>query len=179
MKNYFRMSEFISQGFPENPSKEQKLMIWNLRDEILNPIRQEINSRIDIVDCCRGISEYNLLKKKGYKPSKTSDHFFGNIITEAGSNGEIITSKYSVGAVDFYCPRKNMDEVFRIAREMAIGLKINPGQVILETGFRGKWIHISNPKNLVYSDSFIEEMRLMKNRFLISTDNGRTYKVAA
>lgn len=179
MKNYFRISEFTAQGFPENPSAEQRLMLYNLRDGILNPIRAEISASIIIVDCCRGIAEYNTLIKKGYHPSKTSDHFWGNVITETGTDGKTITSKYSVGAVDFYCPRRPMDDVFKVVREMAINLQIKPGQVILEKGFRGKWIHISNPKNLVYADSFIEEMRIAKARFLTSSNNGKTYNLAA
>jgi hypothetical protein len=183
MKNYFPMSEFIAQGFPANPSQFELFLLKNLRDNILNPIRAEIGKPCYLSDCYRTIEKY-LSLKKSYNPSPTSDHFFGQAVptgraTDVKKFGSVFS--YSVGAVDCYFRGLNMDQVFKTVLEMARGLAIRPGQVILETnpatGF--KWIHISNHKDLVYSDRFIYDFELLKNQYLVSTNNGRTYRAAA
>lgn len=181
MKNYFTQKEFTRRGFPVKPTADQSFLLNNLRDKILNPIRHQLSRPVILTDCFRTLAKYYRLLKK-YNPSATSDHFFGQAIPTIRRKDKKRFGKYfkySVGAVDFRVPGANMREVFQVVKELEVNCLIKIGQAILEFNpkRRSSWIHISNPLSLVYSDSFIYDLSLQKERFLISEDNGKTYKI--
>ena len=84
------------------------------------------------------------------------------------------TYKFSTGAVDIVCD--DIENAFDEIMGMVNSGKITVGQVILETGKHSKWIHISNPKSLMYSLKAVHKMDLNRDMFLISTNNGKSYR---
>ena len=138
------------------------------------------------------MAKYNRLKKSGYHPSPTSDHFWAQVIpTKRSRDIKKFGPKYhfSVGAVDFVCPKQgSLVSAFNTIKAMHKRGDIEVGQCILESKYEIKngkkkllkqWIHISNPKSAVYGYIFIKDIGIQKTRFLTSDDNGRTYKVVS
>jgi len=188
MKNYFTPSEFIKKGFPNPAGPVELFLLKNLRDKILNPIRREIGRPMRITDCYRIIAKYKRMlearNKDGsrkYNPSATSDHFWGQPVPtikkrDRQKYGKIYS--FSVGAVDFYIPRVKMADVFDFVVGMEKEFKIRTGQIVLEHNPATKfsWIHISNPKEILLSDTVINDLGLSKFKYLISENNGKSYE---
>jgi len=175
MKNYFPDWEFQKKGLPKTLNTSQIIMKVNLRDKILNPIRDESKTPCNLTDCYRTMAKYIRLQKK-YNPSQTSDHFWGQSIPTKGYKRRVYGPyySYSVGAVDFQANK--LESVFENVLDLIGRKKINPGQIILEYGKRLPWIHISNPAILIYSRQFIANLAMQSNRILISHDNGKSYE---
>lgn len=169
----------------------QMYMVKNIAANILQPIRDFLSNIYDkdvsirVVSGIRFPSDHNRLKKQGFNPSETSDHLFGNIVKLRNAMKIRRYGKYfqySVGAADVipFCGAKEAWDKMRpfFVREKGIidlpEKRISIGQVILERR-RSFWLHISNPKNLIYTD-FISDMFLKTEPFLESMDNGITYK---
>lgn len=170
----------------------QMEMVSRLCSDILEPIRTYLTEQagktisIKVVSGVRFPSDNNRLKKQGYNPSETSDHLFGNIIklhnpVKIRKYGKYF--QYSVGAVDIVpaCGAKEAWDLmypYFNKKEGRVFLPNRPsfaiGQMILEKR-KTYWIHISNPKQLIYND-FITQTFLKREPFLISQDNGVTYK---
>jgi len=189
-KVYFSKSEFESRGFPKKPTTLESYLLANLMYYILNPIRIKIGMPIMLTDCYRSMAKYRDLKKRGYYPSPTSDHFWAQVIpTTRSRDVKKFGPQYhfSAGAVDFVCPRAgSLVGTFNVIRDLVNKNIIDVGQCILETKYEIKngkkkmlkqWIHISNPKSLIYTGGFIKDMGIQKTKFLTSDDNGKTYKV--
>lgn len=175
MKNYFADNEF--RRFPEDPTPIQAYLKSKLRDS-LNVIREEIGSPIIITDCFRSVARYRAMKQK-YNPSATSDHFWNQAIPVfKNSDRERFGTHFtmSAGAVDWVAPGLDMPEVFDRVLSLAVDEKIEVGQLILERGRSGYWIHMSNPRALIYRYDILKAAGAIKNRFLKSDDNGKTYK---
>jgi len=178
MKNYFKDSEF--KNFPASPTPAQFYLRENLRLH-LNCIRHHIKSPIIITDCFRTLAKYKAMKKN-YNPSATSDHFWQQVIPTARQKDRIRYGKYftySVGAVDFYTPKLDMEKVFKMVMELFHDQAIDIGQAILETGKYSQWIHLSNNRTGIYDYNFLQRIGGLKQRFLISDDNGKSYRLAA
>lgn len=174
MRSYFKRKEF--KGFPQTPTIQQSFLLANLTN-MLNMIRRKVGVPMTITSCCRDAAKYQELVDRGYHPSPTSDHFWGYVIPTLRTRDKAKygdTYKFSVGAVDFVC--KDIDNVFNTIMDMVEHDEINIGQCILEKGKNSKWIHISNPKEIVYAPGFIKKMSLEKIMFLTSNNNGKSYK---
>jgi len=168
----------------------QMHLLQNITQGILEPLRSFLSdyfnkeTKIKIVSGVRFPSDHNRLKKQGFNPSPISDHLFGNIIKLNDAPNIQKYGKYyqfSVGAVDIIpeCGAKEawdaMKQYFN-KNESSIDFpnkKIFIGQVILEKR-KSFWIHISNPKKLIFQD-FVSNVFLKKEPFLKSLDNGITY----
>ena len=169
-------------------------MLFNLTNNILEPIRKLLGDYpIYITNGVRTYQDYQNLLCNGYNPSITSDHFFGNVIKIPESFNYKITKYgkyyfYSVGACDFYHKKLSCKEVFdkllKYANKKEKSLsfpedvskkKIKIGQLILEQNKKSKWLHISNPGTLIFSNK-INKDYLNRKPFLTSYDNGKTYQ---
>ena len=110
----------------------------------------------------RTLQDFRRLADAGYHPSKTSDHFFGAqrpVFDYDGDDG--IASPFTVGAVDFVPAVHSARQVWQWMRET---LKGAYGQLLLESqtlpdGRRVEWIHVSNPKELVFSWAIARRVR--------------------
>lgn len=155
-------------------SNLQMLMLKNICEEILEPIREFCSSRIKIRSGMRTLHDYVRLKDQGYHPSETSDHFFGTPITLSNSDkikkyGKVYL--FSVGAVDIEFLDTKTEEAF--LKILSRREKFKVGQIILEK-MNSFWIHISNPPTLVFSDRVFTNL-LYRQKYLYSLDGGRSY----
>ena len=169
----------------------QMHMIQNIARGILEPIREFLGKqlsrevKIKIISGVRFPSDHNRLKKQGFNPSETSDHLFGNVVklrnpVKIRQYGKYY--QYSVGAVDILpeCGAKEAWDILRPCfsrEESAIYLpdkEVRIGQIILEKR-QNYWMHISNPGSSIYNE-FVADTFLKRKPFLVSTDNGSTYK---
>lgn len=190
LSDNFWFSEFSNRD-PSVLTSIQLYMIKNLAERILQPIRNYLTDvfakdvSIKIVSGVRFPSDLNRLRAQGYNPSETSDHLCGNIVKLRSSAKIRVYGKYfqfSVGAVDILpsCGAKEAWDVLAphfVREHSCIALpngNVKIGQIILEKR-RSYWLHVSNPKKLVYN-SFVAETFLKVEPFLQSMDNGMTYK---
>lgn len=174
--NYFTDREF--KNFPARPKPAQAYLFEFMRDT-LNIIRAYINSPIRITGCYRTLNKYHALKKAGYFPSATSDHFWGQAIPTIRKQDRAKYGPYfiySAGAVDFITPRSNIRYCFQKIRELHKKGTIKIGQAILEKGKRADWIHLSNPRQLIFQSDLLDRVGAVKTTFLISENGGKTYK---
>lgn len=177
--NYFSDSEFERTGYPAKPSHVEKFLLNFMRQFILNPIRAEINSPVVITGCYRTEADFLRLASAGRNPSQTSDHFWNQSIPsfrpiDVDRFGKHFT--YSVGAVDFVTPKMDIEKAFDAICELVRSGKIVVGQAIIEKNSSGnKWIHVSNPKKLLYSTELREYLGFEDNRLMRSDDNGLTF----
>ena len=180
MYNYFAPEEF--KNFPRRPRPVQAYLLEFLQ-RTLNTIRGTIDSPIRITDCYRTLKKYESLKKRGYFPSATSDHFWAQVIPTIKKQNKIKYGPYfiySAGAVDFVTPRFDINKCYDTIRKLHRRGTIKIGQAILESGGgRRPWIHLSNPRQLIFTSDLLYRVGAVKNTFLISTDGGKTYKRAA
>jgi len=180
-KNYFSLYEFTRKGFPEKPTPLEQYLLNGIT-HTLNIIREDIASPITISDCYRSVDKYHSMVARGYNPSPTSDHFWGQAIPTMRSKdidkyGTYYT--YSVGAVDFVVSKLDMEIVFKKIINLSKKGEIEIGQCILETNPKRnvKWIHISNSKDYVLNKDLISKLNIAKYKFLRSDDNGKTYQI--
>lgn len=190
VSEHFWFSEF-SERDPSILTTIQMYMVKHLAQNILEAIRTYLGQAfgaevsIKIVSGVRFPSDHNRLKKQGFNPSETSDHLFGNIVKLRNPAKIRVYGKYfqfSVGAADIMpsCGAKEAWDVLAphfVRERSCIALPngdVKIGQIILERR-RSFWLHISNPKELVYN-SFVAETFLKVEPFLQSMDNGTTYK---
>jgi len=164
----FSLEEFTSIAWDSIPERGQKQL--KALAEMLQMIRAKIGKPIMVNSGVRSLADYNRLKKAGYNPSKTSDHFFWN---------QPDGYDMAVGAVDITCSSfgKQQDfynEVLKLKRSGAI----DPGQLLFEkTNPMGVgWVHIAN-----YPNDFLsaEQMKKRSNFSLYgcgySVNNGKSW----
>lgn len=190
LSDNFWFSEFSDRD-PGILTVVQLHMVKHLAENVLQPIRDYLSDALDkevsikVVSGVRFPSDHNRLKKQGFNPSETSDHLFGNIVklrsaTKIRKYGKYY--QYSVGAADVIpsCGAKEAWDVLspHFVRESGLielpNRTVSIGQVILERR-RSFWLHISNPSSLVYTE-FVSDMFLKREPFLMSMDNGVSYK---
>lgn len=180
MKNYFKKSEF--KGLPAAMLPLQSFLFDNLLN-ILNIIRAEIGSPVVITSCARDIKKYKDMKKRGLYPSPTSDHFWGLAVPCLEEKHKRIYGEYftlSAGAVDIVTPRASVFQSFKLIVKLSIGEMIGPGQVIYERRLEptpAEWIHLSNPRDLIFQESFLNEIGAKKQPYLFSKDGGESYQI--
>lgn len=191
MSDHFTFDEFTPRDH-HILTPVQLQMLDNLCVNILEPIRQfvkevfgEKKCRFTVSSGIRFPSDQNTMRRQGHNPSETSDHLFGNIVKLHGA-GKIAKYgkffQYSVGAADIIpeCGAKELWNALTLYMDpvnRCINLpnrKVVIGQFILERG-NGFWLHMSNPKSLIYSEE-VSSTFLKNNPFLISMDNGKSYK---
>jgi len=182
-KNFTRR-EFSGKGLPAVLTINQQAMLDNIVNNILQPVRDRCKKGIRITDCFRTIEKAKSMIARGYNPSTTSDHFWGQAIPlrqlkKRKTYGPVYY--YSVGAVDMQAwnPKETFF-LFNMMYDMSTHQEIKIGQLIYEENPDRKtsWIHVANPVSLIYSDEFIKKYPfLVKTKYLTSYTNGKTYKV--
>lgn len=171
----FKLSEFTKTDLTPYQIALIQLLANNLqkvRDYLQQfKVDQNKNVSVGISSGVRTQSDYDRLVKKGYNPSKTSDHFCGLQLA----------CKPCIGAVDVYvknCSLKLKDIVAKIIELDKAG-QVDFGQVIYEynPATRAEWIHLGNDWGKVFSDKgIIDSMNKTRKKYLMSLDNGKTYR---
>lgn len=172
----FKLSEFGKEsGF----SAYQMSLVLILAEN-LQKVRDFVNSldlsiRVDktkpigmlITSGLRTQEDYNKLVAKGYNPSKTSDHYFGVSV-----NGFPTLGAADIQFTNFKGDYNKIYEQLVFAESN----KFEFGQIILEFNPQNKkyWIHFGNSPKLIFSQCVYESVN--RTKFLISKDNGKTYK---
>ena len=171
----FKLSEFTSTDLTLYQIALVKLLANNLQKvrDFLQQFKKDPkkNVCIGISSGVRTQSDYDRLIKKGYNPSKTSDHFCGLQLS----------CKPCIGAADIYitnCTLKYKDVAAKLI-EMDKAGEIDFGQIIYEynPNTRSEWIHLGNDWEKVFNDpGIIESINKTRKKYLMSLDNGKTYK---
>ena len=165
----FRLSEFTRT----EPTDYQLSLLKILAGE-LQIVRDELQAyksgtkpvSIMIASGVRTKADIERLKKQGYNPSENSDHLFGVQV-----NG-IPT----LGAADIQVKNCSLNpkKIALFIKELILSYKVNFGQVIYEknpaTG--AEWIHLGNDPELIFKPA----IKVSRKKFLMSLDNGKTYK---
>lgn len=177
----FYLNEFFRNKRIPKTVPDRVLFLIQKQAEMLQYFRGVIgNKSMIITSGVRTSKDYTRLVEAGYRPSITSDHYFGYPVklqhgTEKYEKyGEYFTD--SIGAVDFITT--DIDDTFKkIVEDILIVGAYKPKQVIFEISDKGNpWIHISNEESVIFSDKF-KEFTGKATQFLYSKDNGRTYEI--
>ena len=160
----FKLFEFTGEGKNQVIVRNTSFQLWlinKIANDIMQPIRDEFGP-IKITSGIRDCKNWCRLDKAGYKPSKTTDHSYG--IPEV--------NQFGVGACDFL-PYKKWDYwvIYNFIRK-----NLNFGQVIIylsdeKDNYRPRFIHVSNPYELVYGKKMVEYKFLTKIPELIQQGN--------
>lgn len=172
----FKLEEFSKITLNEYQLQLVKLLANNLqivRDNLQPFARKSKQVSITITSGVRTQEDYNKLIRQGYNPSKKSDHFCGVQIDGNPTLGaaDIIINNCSLSIKE--CARR----IIEMTNE---GL-VNFGQVIYEynPATKKSWIHLGNDWKMIFKDnqefSPIEYF-FKREKYLMSMDNGKTYK---
>ena len=140
---FFSYDEFTRSNYGKPVfNKLSKYLLECLCRDILDPIRQEFGQPILVTSGIRDINVMEGLRRAGYHPSSTTDHSFGD--PEVNSFG--------VGAADIRpFGRGTCEEIFNIAVDFVNKTEnISIGQVLWERQGDREWVHISNPKTVLF-----------------------------
>lgn len=169
----FKLSEFVS--LDEELTEYQIALLTNLAEELeyvrknlqqyksgMKPVCMVVTSGV------RTKADIARLKKQGYNPSENSDHLCG-----VQANG-----KPTLGAADiqFYNCSKTTKQIALIVKEMVNSNAVYFGQVIYEKNPKtgAEWIHFSNDPEQIFAYQIAKTIQ--RKKFLMSVDNGKTYK---
>lgn len=165
----FSLSEFIKTDPTDYQLQLIEILANNL--QLVRNFLQEYalpkkTVSININSGVRTQADYERLIKNGYNPSKTSDHFCGYQLQ----------AKPTLGAADISVKNCSLSlkEIAKKIIEWDKDGLVHFGQVIYEknpaTG--SEWIHLGNDPKLIFNFYIIVD----RKKYLMSLDNGKTYK---
>jgi len=161
----------------------QKMLIKNLAENLQILIdKSPVKLSIIVTNGIRSLEDYYRLKKEGYNPSGTSDHFCGTSIPVDPGNGyyKKFGSMYnfSTGAADCIAKGMSQTDFFKHAMKCYRECGARFGQIIHEVDpvKKAEWVHFSGQYETYFSDRIVTW--LDKKRFLESLDGGKTYSLA-
>lgn len=139
------------------------------------------NNRVDVNSGVRTLVDYERLKKAGYNPSPTSDHFYAQPVIASGTKVHCT----SVGASDLNILglRKKFPAIVEglFAELGTDDLMKMPMQLIYETDSKGnEWLHIANAPSVLWSVAGVDAVRPNQRtdlgyRIKYTTDGGEHY----
>lgn len=165
----FSLSEFTKTDVTDYQLSLLKILAGELQK--VRDFLQDFKSgksavSIGINSGLRTQADYDRLKKSGYNPSATSDHFCGLQLQ----------GNPTIGAADISV--KNCSLPLREIASKIIDLDMDGvvhfGQVIYETNPKtgSEWIHLGNDCKLIFQES----VNISRKKYLMSLDNGKTYQ---
>jgi len=165
----FEMDEFVPSDNYEVTDKNMVFLKYMC--VTLEYIRVLINEPVYITSGIRDLDAYFDLLNRGYHPSETSDHFFGNPVFWPD------TGKYytmSVGAADIVFANTNILSVYEQVKKQG-WLDERIGQFLYEKDGSVEWIHVSNNPKDFYQHSMLELFPDRK-KYLKSFNGGITWE---
>ena len=171
----FKLSEFTSVGQSDYSIALLKLLASQLQivrnglQEYAKDKKKQVS--ISINSGVRTQADYDRLKKSGYSPSETSDHFCGLQLK----------CKPTLGAADITVSNcvLSLQEIAGMIIEWNKEGYVDFGQIIFEYNPKTKssWIHVGNDWNLIFASTFLQDFyNINRKKYLMSLDNGKTYK---
>ena len=167
VSEFFSYEEFTRSDYGKPVfNKLSQYLLECLCRNILDPIRREFGHPILVTSGIRDINVMKGLRRAGYHPSPTTDHSF--------SDPEV--NSFGTGAADIrpYDQEKCAD-IFNIAVAFINDSEIIPvGQVLWERQDLREWVHISNPKTILFQP---EVARMVASDLIIGYGlNGEYYR---
>ena len=162
----FCWGEFIGYS----PLREQTFLIANLA-KLLQAVRGVFRVRFHITSGVRDILDVKRLEEQGYAVGRCSDHSY--------LDSDVY--QFGVGAADFTVDDKGLlKEIFDYYVVQGRDGKLRFGQVIYYPLVGGDsrsqgLIHLSNPRNLVFSPSFCRVLP-PKRKYLVYVAEDKAYK---
>lgn len=131
----FALKEFTKIDWAKIPKRGQDML--KAMADMLQIVRDSLNKPLVVNSAVRDMDDYNRLKKNGYNPSKTSDHFYWNT-----PDGYLL----AVGAADVVCPSMKQTDFYNEVLKLKYAGKIKPGQLLYEKSKPASlgWCHIAN-----------------------------------
>lgn len=171
----FKLSEFTSVDQSDYSIALLKLLASQLQI-VRNNLQEYAKDRkkqvsISISSGVRTQADYDRLKKSGYNPSETSDHFCGLQLK----------CKPTLGAADITVSNCSLSlhDIASMIIYWNIEGYVNFGQIIFEYNPKTKsaWIHVGNDWNSIFASTFLKDFYdTNRKKYLMSLDNGKTYK---
>lgn len=171
----FKLSEFTSVDQSDYSIALLKLLASQLQI-VRNNLQEYAKDRkkqvsISISSGVRTHADYDRLKKSGYNPSETSDHFCGLQLK----------CKPTLGAADITVSNCSLSlhDIASMIIYWNIEGYVNFGQIIFEYNPKTKsaWIHVGNDWNSIFASTFLKDFYdINRKKYLMSLDNGKTYK---
>lgn len=171
----FKLSEFTSVDQSDYSIALLKLLASQLQI-VRNNLQEYAKDRkkqvsISISSGVRTQADYDRLKKSGYNPSETSDHFCGLQLK----------CKPTLGAADITVSNCSLSlhDIASMIIYWNIEGYVNFGQIIFEYNPKTKsaWIHVGNDWNSIFASTFLKDFyNINRKKYLMSLDNGKTYK---
>lgn len=171
----FKLSEFTSDDQSDYSIALLKLLASQLQI-VRNNLQEYAKDRkkqvsISISSGVRTQADYDRLKKSGYNPSETSDHFCGLQLK----------CKPTLGAADITVSNCSLSlhDIASMIICWNIEGYVNFGQIIFEYNPKTKsaWIHVGNDWNSIFASTFLKDFYdINRKKYLMSLDNGKTYK---
>lgn len=171
----FKLSEFTSVDQSDYSIALLKLLASQLQI-VRNNLQEYAKDRkkqvsISISSGVRTQADYDRLKKSGYNPSETSDHFCGLQLK----------CKPTLGAADITVSNCSLSlhDIASMIIYWNIEGYVNFGQIIFEYNPKTKsaWIHLGNDWNSIFASTFLKDFYdINRKKYLMSLDNGKTYK---
>jgi len=141
VSEFFAYEEFTQSNYGRPVfNKLSKHLLECLCRNILDPIREEFGHPILVTSGIRDINVMNGLRNAGYHPSPSTDHSFGD--------QEV--NPFGVGAADLVPQDDSCERLFAIACELFRKNQICFGQCLWERQGRREWVHIANPKTVLF-----------------------------
>lgn len=171
----FKLSEFTSVDQSDYSIALLKLLASQLQivrnnlQEYAKDKKKQVS--ISISSGVRTQADYDRLKKSGYNPSETSDHFCGLQLK----------CKPTLGAADITVSNCSLSlhDIASMIIYWNIEGYVNFGQIIFEYNPKTKsaWIHVGNDWNSIFASTFLKDFyNINRKKYLMSLDNGKTYK---
>ncbi len=154
------------------PTEFQKYAWQQMKRSILNPIRRYVSMPVNLSNVIRIASDYDRLRRLGYNPSPTSDHFAGQDIpmpgaamfTESTFAADFVFAGDMKGLCrDIY--RQANNEIFPNIPGLdcdAIGQLILEGQMI--NGKLVTWVHVSLATHVLYSPGLAAHLDTIRKK---------------
>lgn len=170
----FSLSEFTNGTITPYQQSLLQLLANNLQKvrDYLQQFKKDPkkNVCIGISSGVRTQADYDRLLKKGYNPSKTSDHFCGLQLL----------GKPTLGAADIYVTNCTLSykEIAKKIIELNKNSLVDFGQIIYEynPATKSEWIHLGNDWTKIFQDQgIIDAISKTRKKYLMSLDNGKTY----
>lgn len=170
----FKLSEFCD---PKQVTDYQVALLTVLAEQ-LQLVRNSLQDHrsgnkavtIKINSGVRTKADIERLKKQGYNPSENSDHLCGfqpNGLPTLGA-ADIVVSNCALST----------KEISLFIKKLVEDHQLSFGQVIYEKSPKtgNEWIHLGNDPELIFSFTSNISSAIKRKKFLMSTDNGKTYQ---
>jgi hypothetical protein len=183
----FSYYEFRPHGTAKKwiPRSQYRRRLLNNLAKNLQIIRNEIpaGAYMKVTGGVRTLSDYDRLRKKGYNPSETSDHYCGSSVPLSyGSKkykkyGE--TYNFAVGAADIVPKGMGVWDLFVLAATLTKKGECDFGQIIYEKSPNQdpakvkEWVHFGGSLKGIFSNAIIK--LVARSQFMKTTNGGKSY----